>query len=425
MIGKKIDILLSSEFFKSSTILILGTFFAQVFPFLMQPFLRRIYTPDEFGTAAVYLAILSILSIIASLNYSVTIVLPKSDDEASYLVKGSVMISFTFSIILFLLVLLFGHKFIKIMQFSNQLYPWLYLLPLSVFINSSHLILGNWLTRKKAFKKLSINKISRRFSEGGAQLVLGKYSNYGGGLILGSFIGDFTNFITYIFQYKYTSGSFKFQLTFIKNALIKYIHFPKKNLIANLFSAISLFLPVLMVSSFFLSDIAGQFDLSRQVLSIPLSLISLSVSQVFMQKISELINFKKSIKKIFYKLFLFLIISSILFILPLFFYGKALFILLFGENWIFAAEITSILVFGYAIKFIVAPLSVSLIVLEELRVNSIWQISYFAAIISLCFFNNLPFKSFILLYLIVDVVFYTCYLFLIIQAIKKYETSIY
>ena len=334
------------------------------------------------------------------------------------------MISFAFSIILFLFILLFGHRFIRLMQFSDQLYPWLFLLPLSVFINSSHLILGNWLTRKKAFRKLSVNKISRRFSEGGAQLCLGKYFNYGGGLILGSFIGDFTNFITYLFQYKFTSGSFKLQLTNIKNALIKYIHFPKKNLLANLFSAVSLFVPVLMVSSFFHSEVAGQFDLSRQVLSIPLSLISLSVSQVFMQKISELKNSKKSIKIIFNKLFIFLVISAILFILPLFFYGKELFILLFGENWIFAAEISSILVFGYALKFIVAPLSVSLIVLEELRINSIWQFGYFAAIISLYFFNYLPFKSFILLYLIVDIVFYNCYLFLIIRAIKKYETSI-
>lgn len=424
MIGKKIDIIISSEFFKSSAILILGSFFAQVFPFLMQPFLRRIFTPDEFGIAALYLAILSILTIIASLNYSVTIVLPKSDDEASYLVRGSVLISFTFSIILFLFILLLGHRFIRLMQFSDQLYPWLFLLPFSVFINSSHLILGNWLTRKKAFRKLSVNKISRRFSEGGAQLFLGKYFNYGGGLILGSFIGDFTNFITYLFQYKFTSGSFKIQLTNIKNVLIKYINFPKKNLLANLFSAVSLFVPVLMVSSFFHSEVAGQFDLSRQVLSIPLSLISLSVSQVFMQKISELKNSKKSIKIIFNKLFIFLVISAILFILPLFFYGKELFILLFGVNWIFAAEITSILVFGYAIKFIVAPLSVSLIVLEELRINSIWQFSYFAAIISLCFFNHMPFKSFILLYLVVDIVFYNCYLFLIIRAIKKYETSI-
>ena len=326
MIGKKIDIIISSEFFKSSAILILGSFFAQVFPFLMQPFLRRIFTPDEFGIAAVYLAILSILTIIASLNYSVTILLPKSDDEASYLVRGSVLISFTFSIILFLFILLLGHRFIRLMQFSDQLYPWLFLLPFSVFINSSHLILGNWLTRKKAFRKLSVNKISRRFSEGGAQLFLGKYFNYGGGLILGSFIGDFTNFITYLFQYKFTSGSFKLQLTNIKNVLIKYIHFPKKNLLANLFSAVSLFVPVLMVSSFFHSEVAGQFDLSRQVLSIPLSLISLSVSQVFMQKISELKNSKKSIKIIFNKLFIFLVISAILFILPLFFYGKELFI---------------------------------------------------------------------------------------------------
>jgi O-antigen/teichoic acid export membrane protein len=72
-----------------------------------------------------------------------------------------------------------------------------------------------------------------------------------------------------------------------------------------------------MVSSFFYSEVAGQFDLSRQVLSIPLSLISLSVSQVFMQKISELKNSKKSIKIIFNKLFIFLVISAILFHLQL------------------------------------------------------------------------------------------------------------
>lgn len=415
---------LNSDFIKNSSMLIVGTLVAQLFPFFIQPFLRRIFTPEEFGIAAVYLSLLSILTIVASFNYHASIILPEDERDSNSLVMGSLIISLLFSIFLFSLLFFFNDFFIEKLGLPIKIKKWLYLLPLSILINSSHLIFSNWLTRKKEFKKISINKVSRRFSEGLSQLFFGKIIKFSGGIILGSFIGDLVNFIVYLFQFKKTKGSFQVDLKKIKSNLLSYIHFPKYSLLSNLFSAISLFVPVIIVNSLYNVEITGQFDLSRQILAVPLSLISLSISQVFLENITSKKKKSESFMKLYRKILLILIVMAIMGGAIVYFYGVNLFVFFFGENWNIAGQISSILIWGYAIKFVVSPLAISFIALEELKINSIWQFSYFVTILSLYLFNQLSFESFLKVYVLIDLIFYLLYGVLTYYIIKKYERQL-
>lgn len=413
--------LFNSEFLKHSSVLIGGTLLAQLIPILLQPVLRRMFTPDEFGVMAVYFSIVSIVCVIASLNYQAAVVLPEEEEDAMAIVLGGVVISAIVSIVVFIVLLLFSDGLLHFFRLPSGLKNWLCILPVSIFLNSIHLIFGNWLTRKKAFKAFAINKVSRRMAEGIAQLGLGlKWKS--GGLILGTFFGDLVNGLTYFWQYRQTGGAFRGSVWGrVKKNLLRYKQFPLVSLAPNLLSTVSLFIPVLLITQLYSTEITGQFDLSRQILALPLSLISVSVSQVLVQKLSESRKNGTSVLPQMRNIFLVLTGLSLVGCLVVFIFGEALFSWIFGEQWRFSGAITELLVWSYGIKFIVAPLAIAFIAFEKLLLNSIWQMAYFVAMAALYMLPKLEFTDFLYLLIGIDVFFYVIYGLLTYYIVIDYE----
>ncbi len=63
-----------SEFSRNVLTLITGTSIAQAIPIAISPILTRLYTPEDFGVLALYIAIFSIISVIATLRYEFGVV---------------------------------------------------------------------------------------------------------------------------------------------------------------------------------------------------------------------------------------------------------------------------------------------------------------------------------------------------------------
>jgi O-antigen/teichoic acid export membrane protein len=401
--------------------LIGGTFLAQLIPILLQPILRRMFTPEEFGIMAVYFSIVSIVCVFVNLNYQAAVVLPEDEKDSMALVLGSLVISSVISLFFGLILVLFSDLFLAFFKFPSGLKPWLILLPISIFLNSAHLIFSGWLTRKKAFRAFALNKVSRRMAEGVGQLSLG-VKWHSAGLIVGTFIGDLVNGITYWVQYIKTGGTFSKEIRQrIKGNLKRYKHFPLVSLMPNLLSTISLFIPVLLITSLYSADVTGQFDLSRQILALPLSLISVSISQVLLQKLTESRMKKESVMAQMKKLFLILVAISLLTCIVTTFVGEELFTWIFGEEWRFSGEITVLLIWSYGIKFVISPLSITFIAFEKLTLNSIWQIGYFFAMLLLYTIPKMPFKDFLYLLVAIDSVFYVVYGILTYVVLTNYE----
>jgi len=396
-------------------VLILGTGLAQLIPVALQFPLRKFFTPEEFGTFAVYYGIVSILAILANFRYSTTIVIPKEDNDGLNLLSGSIILSFVFSILTFLFFLFFGEFIIDYFEFPNALKKWMLLIPLSIFLVSSHLSLSYWLTRKKMFKGLAFNKVSRRSSEGISQYLFGSFKT-NGGLIWGTLIGDLFNFFTYLYQVKISAPNFK-SITFtnIKNQLKRYADFPKYSLLPSFLDSFSLALPVFIITSLYSEKITGQYDLTVKILSVPLALISLAISQVLIQKISELKNNQKKVFPTIKKTFIGLSGLSVIGILVFYFFGKNIFTYAFGEEWKLAGELSEILVFTYGVRFIVSPLTSTFIALEKVKISSIWQVFYFIIILSFYLLDKIDLSTFILYYVLIDILAYLIYAIMIIK----------
>ena len=115
---------------------------------------------------------------------------------------------------------------------------------------------------------------------------------------------------------------------------------------------------------------------------------------------------------------------SLIGILIISLWGLELFELLFGGEWDTAGRFSEVLIFAFAIKFIVTPLSSVLVALERIKMASIWQASYFLVICGLFFLSNISIEKFLLIYVGIELVAYMIYYLLILYAASNYDKQL-
>ena len=69
----------TNELIRNVSKLTSGTTIALIIPVFLQPFLRRLFTPSEFGAFAIFLSIIEIIVSVGTLRYEMAIVLPRKD----------------------------------------------------------------------------------------------------------------------------------------------------------------------------------------------------------------------------------------------------------------------------------------------------------------------------------------------------------
>ncbi|MGJ0359272.1 lipopolysaccharide biosynthesis protein [Aliarcobacter cryaerophilus] len=411
-----------SEFTKNVVTLMIGTAVAQAIPIAISPILTRIYSPDDFGVFAIFIAIVSILGIISNGRYELAIMLPRKDEDAINIFALGFIVTCTVSIFMLILVFIFNDYFKSL--FNNEdIGFWLYFVPIAVFFTGLYNILNYFNNRKKNYTDLRNAVIIKSIVLAIVQLGIGFFKNGASGLISGQLLSNmFANI-------KLFKNILKDKLLISKISKVKifalakkYKDFPKFNLPSSLADTFTQQLPFLILPKMFDLSIAGYFSLSQKLIALPSSLIAKSFSQVYFQKISE--NKNKRIKNMpillstINKLFFLALPFSI----SIFFYAPDIFKIIFGDKWIISGEIAKFLSLIFIITFIVSCISVTLIVYEELKKLSYWQYLYLFS--SLCFFYvsiylKLDLEEFLFYFVIHEYVLYTIYLYLIIITVKK------
>jgi O-antigen/teichoic acid export membrane protein len=410
---------------RSVSVLITGTVVAQLLSILLRPILTRLFSPESFGIFSVYSSLVGIIMILSSLKYDDAIVLPKSDKESTNLLGLALIINLIINIFIFLLVILFGEKIISFLGLpSNFPVPMLYVIPLGVFLFGSYQSLNSWLIRKKKYISVSVNKLVRRSSEGVSQISFALFSIFNG-LIYSDIIGQTANVaITSVQARKYGLNLKLVSLTKLKYVFSKYSEFPKFNLFPSLMSSSSYLLPPIFINKFYSSDIAGFFDLSKLLLSIPLALIAASVSNVLLQKVSEKFNRKESFLAELKPVLYIVLLISISEIVAILLFGEDLFKIVFGAKWIDSGRISKIMVWSFALNFVASSFTSMFIAMRRIKTFSFWQAFYFVSILSLLLFKHLPFNEFLKIYVAIEVFCYMAVVLILFSIVYRYESSL-
>lgn len=355
--------------------LMTGTGLAQALPIAISPILTRIYGPEEFGAFALYMAIVAILSVGVTGRYDLAIMLPKEDKDAVNVLGLSLFLSFFISIILFLLVLIFG-DLLAILVDAPQIRNWLYWIPLSTLLIGIYQSLNYWSNRKSHYSRLAISRVSQSTGTAIGQLAGGAAKTGAVGLVGGQLFGQLVS--TLVLANLILKDDRK-ELSKInkKEILIqakRYNKFPKFLIFAHGLNIASGESAIIFINSFFSSVAAGHYMLTQRVLGAPISLIANAIGDIFRQEASYsyaqtgqcLEIYKNTVKKLF-------LLSAVPFGI-FYFLAPELFVLIFSENWRVAGEYAQILTPMFFLRFITSPLSSMFMVAEKQNLDLAWQI---------------------------------------------------
>ena len=375
---KKIYKQVHNAFFKSefnSNVLTLttGTTIAQAISIVITPILTRIYSPTEFGIAAIYFSCLSVLALIATGRYELAITLPGNDKDAAHLVMFTLKLSLLISIFFYLPIFFFGNTLALWMDHPNLAF-WFYLLPVSVFITTSFSVFQFWCNRKSQYSAMAVNRVQNSLFASLCTVALG-FSKISGGLIFGRVLGHaLTSWLIWrrVFARNYSLLSTTTKKR--EQQLAKrYITHPKHILPAQLLGVIAQQIPIFMIGSVYSLSTLGFFSLAYSLVIIPSSLVANAIGDVYLQQISVAYNERGEFRSIFISTFKKLTLLALPPFAIMYFIAPLVFKWVLGSNWSIAGEYAQILVFGAYFQFISTPIDKGTVVIGATRYILYWQ----------------------------------------------------
>jgi O-antigen/teichoic acid export membrane protein len=414
---------LKTDFFKNISVLMGGTIIAQAIPILLSPLMSRIYTKADFALYNLFFGAIAIFFIFFTLRYEQAIVLPKDRREAQHLVVLTSLISLFVGAMSTILCYFIASP-VSILLGNPAFEKWIFLLPPTLTFIGIYQGFNYYLTREKRFTASSINRISQRIVESIVNIVFGLL-RVPAGQLWGDFSGRVAVSIMSSSQSANAGFSFKdIDFSLVKSLAKRYYQFAVIGSIPAVLNALSSNLSLFFISAFYLNvNDTADFGNSRTILAVPLSIISVNLSQLLLQRLSAKKNNQQDIYPEVKKVFISLLAISILIWLVLQFFAPSVFAFIYSESWRSTGEVTAILACGFAFRFAVSPLSCVFTVYEEVKMLSAWQVFYFLSIASLYFFKHLEFHQFLWLYTAIDMFAYTIYLILIFYVIKRHKKN--
>lgn len=335
-----------SDFLRNILTLLTGTIIAQAISLLLSPLLTRVYTPEDFGVYALYIAIVNVLVVLATGQYENAILLPRKNERAYALVVFSLVISFLFSIALLLLVVVFHGFIVDLMKVDLG---WLlYLMPLSVCLSAFLSIFNYWCSRGESYKELSLSAVLNSGANGSAAVAVGYIWKSGFGLVAGQLIGMVLSAFYLIKVFLSEPKVYKVNKRGVLYVCKRYRRFPQIYIPHGLFANLSNNLPAILLTAYFSPVAAGFYFLAFRVAAMPLTIVGNAFYQVFFQQLSKVPDKKRFYREKFFKVNLLLLpfFVGCWFLLP------TAFGLLFGSAWAEAGKYTQILLPLLYMKFL-------------------------------------------------------------------------
>ncbi|CAL7963057.1 conserved membrane hypothetical protein [Gammaproteobacteria bacterium] len=363
------------EMARSVATLSTGTILAQLIIIIGSPLLTRLYSPKDFGEFGLYFATVSILSVVSSGRYELSILLPIQSKKSLNIVALCLLISILVCCLLSIVVFFLKTNINNFPQIRGAV-AWVTFLPLGIFFMGAYNVFYYWSIRSKAFKLMAISRIISSFFMVGMQVVLGVF---GGGvvsmivaLIFGQFVSAMILAVAMIVKNK---GKLKFiTVKAIAQSARRYKSFPKFMLPGHILNALSADLPLYLLSIFFGTVTSGFYMLMNRVLASPTSIVGSAIADVFRQRASQEYAINKQCRSVYLKTLQGLLLLSILPFTILLFFSPVIFKVVFGPNWIIAGEYAQIMTLMFFLSFVTAPLSSLFMVVEKQKLDFIWQV---------------------------------------------------
>jgi O-antigen/teichoic acid export membrane protein len=392
-----------------------GNVIAQVTLLAAAPILTRLFQPADFAALAIFVAVVNVLSVIASGRYDFAVMLPEREEDGAHVAVLALTVLCICCGVLLVAVALLQDGVLE--HLPGDGLGWaLWLVPLSVLFLGGRAVCVRWESRKKRFSTVAHADIGYALGAVSTQIAGGAvFSGAGLGLVmicglvtgqlvsmcimLRRVVGDLAHFLGGFNRDRATSLAWRFR------------KFPGFSMPSGLVSKLTHEVPTFMLAAYFAPEVLGYYALSRRVLTTPMSMLGQAVSNVFFQRISAVRRDRGRSRALLLRVssWLFLLILAPMVIVL--FYAESIFVFVFGAEWEAAGTYAQLLIPMMIARFAFAPIGLSMQAFERQRVVLIWEIVFLVlstGAFTLGYMQGSPTLS-ILVYSIIGFLMYSAY----------------
>jgi len=352
-----------------------------------------------------------VASCVITLQLENLVVFTKNDNNARRLVSTSIFVCSALSVLLGLL-LFYGHDFSVISSLKLPRKFFLILI-LHLIFYGLHEFLTSWALRNTKFKLIAISQIIFHFCLIGCQIILsflwsGTALELAVGFVVAYALSSAFLYAnnTEVFNHK---EKFLFLLIFFGEEIKKNTGYILNAIFPAIFDQIRAFIPILILTKFFSSEMAGVFFLTLKILNFPIMLFSTAFSKSIFQEYSKNFNDKKYLYIITKRYVIMLLIFGFIIYSPLFFLGKNFIVSVIGMKWEKITLVMPILCLGVCSEFISLPLLTIFPAIRKQHILAIWKVLFLVTSLTGLYYASKFQKESTLLwaYSFINSVFYT------------------
>ncbi|WP_313500554.1 oligosaccharide flippase family protein [Stutzerimonas nitrititolerans] len=338
------------------------------------PILTRIYTPEMFGLAAVFVGFTAIFGTLATWRYELAIPQAENDQAAGNLA----LLCFALSLCLFVatsLALLFFKVELAALFNLDAIADLLWLIPVYVLTIGISQILTYWHYRKKQFSAVAKAAVSRNAGMVVLQLIF--YPFGAAALVTGQFFGQLVSIGTLL------CGSAKLfrqkkDVAVIKANARRFRKYPIFSTWSGLTGGAAQQAPTLMFAALFSPVQAGLYSLAFRMVSLPGALVGSAVANVFLPHAADAYREGK-LGDLLLKVHSILVPIAIPAVVVLVLLSPALFAFVFGSEWREAGSYAQWLAVMLYANFIFGPVSTSFGIMNKQDAGLLLYVSLLVA----------------------------------------------
>ena len=398
------------EFWKNVATVMTGATGAQALTLLAAPFLTRLCTPAEMGSFSVWLGVIAVTSLVATLRVENAMVI---DHE-----RGQQGLCFSvvayFATLLAIAVTLSSLCACALGLPSLSTVSWAEMATVGVatWITANIQTTLAYAAAQRQFGTAARIKLLQAGTIAVSQLALLYAGVDGVALLAGQLIGLCAGLAAGRLLLSPPRARLSLFLDRAQRAyLVKHQAFWRYSLPSSLLNTLVGQLPLFMIGIHHGALAAGLFALTQRVLAAPTALIATSILEVFKRQAVNEFESAGNCLAVYRSTFKALVLLALPPTLVLLLFSPALFGWLFGEDWRPAGDLARILAPLCFLNFVASPLSYVFFVAGKQRMELCWQVVLFLGTL-LVFVAPLSLHGSLLAYAIVRSLLYLIYLYM-------------
>jgi O-antigen/teichoic acid export membrane protein len=362
------------QYWRQVVTVLSGAVASQLLPFLAAPVITRMCSPAQMGSFSVWMGIVSIAAVGATLRLDTAMIIDRDRDAQRHCFS---IVAYVASL-LALCLTLFG------------VLAWWFALPLGGTIGLFGWLTigaGTWLsaymqvtlayaTGRNAFGKASTAKVFGSAAIVAVQLALLALGARAVGLVAGQLVGLAAGLVAA----RHLLAPPRPRLSpWPSDAQRRYLRkhqaFWRLALPADLLGALVAQLPLLLIGARYGIAAAGLFGLTQRMMAAPISLVAASVLEVF--KLQSVLEFERHghCSRAYAHSCKVLVLLGIIPSVFMCVFAPVVFAWLFGAAWRSAGEFAQLMAPLYFLNFVASPLSYVFYVVGKQKLELVWQIS--------------------------------------------------